>query len=63
MKLLLISALAMGLYLIDAMLLRFARLTFVESMVIIGCAMCAMIVWVTAMNAYIKQTENKNDKH
>jgi hypothetical protein len=63
MKLLLISALAMGLYLIDAMLLRFARLTFVESMVIICCAMCAMIVWVTAMNAYIKQTENKNDKH
>ena len=59
--LLIISFTCLALFAFDAALLRFTRLSLAEFAIIFGCAMSAVIVWTTAMNAYIKMSERNNN--
>lgn len=59
--LLIISFTCLALFMFDAALLRFTRLSLTEFAIIFGCAMSAVIVWATAMNAYIKRVESNNN--
>lgn len=59
--LLVISFSCLALFMLDAMLLRFTRLSLAEVAIIFGCAISAMIVWAIAMNRYIKRVESNRD--
>lgn len=48
----------LALFMLDAMLLRFAHLSLTEALTILGCGVAAMVVWVTAFNQFL----DKNDR-
>ena len=59
--LIVISFGCLALFMLDAVLLRFTRLSLAEALTIFACAVASMIVWVTAMNRYIKRIESSKD--
>lgn len=53
--LIIIAVCCMALFMLDGILLRFAHLSFIECMSILGCAILALMVWATAIDIYINR--------